>query len=117
MKSFDEFVFPWHLHRRTLDSVFARIQDAAGIHLTCPDAGDRSHGDCTPACHRYSFHDERRAFATMNAPNMTREALQALMWHQSADTTDRYINMAMQLNPAIESLHVPAFIQSDSQTG
>jgi hypothetical protein len=53
----------------------------------------------------------------MNAPNMTREALQALMWHQSADTTDRYINMAMQLNPAIESLHVPAFLQSDSQTG
>jgi integrase len=75
------------------------------------------HGDCTPACHRYSFHDERRAFATMNAPNMTREALQALMRHQSADTTDRYINMAMQLNPAVVSLHVPAFLRGDSKTG
>jgi len=117
VNSFDEFVFPWHPHRRTLDSVFARIQDAAGIHLTCPDAGDPMHGDCTPACHRYSFHDERRAFATMNAPNMTREALQALMRHQSADTTDRYINMAMQLNPAVESLHVPAILRDDSKTG
>ena len=53
----------------------------------------------------------------MNAPNMTREALQALMRHQSADTTDRYINMAMQLNPAVESLHVPAILRDDSKTG
>jgi hypothetical protein len=38
---------------------------------------------------------------------MTREALQALMRHQSPMTTDRYINMARQLNPAIAALHVP----------
>lgn len=107
VKSFEEMVFPWSPHRRTLDSQFARIQDAAGIHLPCPDAGDPEHGECTPACHRYSFHDERRAFATMNAEHMTREALQKLMRHRSPDTTDRYINMARQLNPAVGKLHVP----------
>ncbi|MCH7989689.1 MAG: tyrosine-type recombinase/integrase [Planctomycetes bacterium] len=114
LKSFDEFVFPWSPHRRTLDSEFARIQDAAGIHLRCPDAGADDHGECTAACHRYSFHDERRAFATLNAPNMTREALQFLMRHQSPDTTDRYINMARQLNPAISQLHVPDVLTSAS---
>lgn len=110
LPSFHELMFPWFLHRRTLDSEFARIQDAAGIHLPCPDAGDPSHGCCTPACHRYSFHDERRAFATLNAEHMTRECLQTLMRHRSPDTTDRYINMARQLNPAIAKLHVPSVL-------
>lgn len=105
--SFDEVVFRWTPNRRTLDAQFARIQDEAGIRLPCPDAGAVDHGTCTAACHRYSFHDERRAFATLNAPHMTRETLQALMRHQSPNTTDRYINMARQLNPAIENLHVP----------
>lgn len=112
LKSFDEFVFPWSPHGRTLYSEFTRIQNAAGIHLPCPDVGTDEHGECTPACHRYSFHDERRAFATLNAPNMTREALQFLMRHQSPDTTDRYINMACQLNPAVAQLHVPGVLKS-----
>lgn len=43
----------------------------------------------------------------MNAMNMTREALQALMRHQSPMTTDRYINFAQQINPAVQSLYVP----------
>jgi len=43
----------------------------------------------------------------MNALNMTREALQALMRHKQAETTARYINMARQLNPALAALHVP----------
>lgn len=107
LRCFHPNVFPWDHHRRTLDSEFAKIQDAAGIHLRCPDAGDDRHGDCTAACHRYSFHDERRAFATLNAANMTREALQTLMRHQSSMTTDRYINMAKQLDPAVAKLHVP----------
>ena len=63
--------------------------------------------ECTPSCHRYSFHDERRAFATMNATNMTLEALQALMRHKSSSTTLRYINLSKQLNPAVANLHVP----------
>ncbi len=111
VKSFSEMVFPWPPHRRTLDSQFGRIQDAAGIHLPCPDAGDPDHGECTPACHRYSFHDERRAFATLNAEHMTREALQKLMRHRSPDTTDRYINMARQLNPAVGKLHAPSVLR------
>ncbi len=111
LRCFDALVFPWSHDRRTLYTEFARIQDKAGIHLPCPDAKTDGHGECTPACHRYSFHDERRAFATMNAPNMTREALQVLMRHASPDTTDRYINMAQQLNPAVASLHVPDVLQ------
>jgi len=75
--------------------------------LQCPDEGDPNHGECTDACHRYGFHDERRAFATLNAENMTRETLQALMRHRDANTTDRYINYARQVKPAVENLHVP----------
>jgi hypothetical protein len=43
----------------------------------------------------------------MNAANMTREALQALMRHQSSLTTERYINFARQMAPAVANLHVP----------
>jgi hypothetical protein len=42
---------------------------------------------------------------------MTREALQVLMRHQSPMTTDRYINMARQLNPAVAALHVPEVLR------
>jgi integrase len=120
IRAFHPNVFQWEYHRRTLDVEFAAIQDAAGIDLACPDTGKRKgdeyrEGDaheCTDACHRYSFHDERRAFASLNAPNMTREALQKLMRHKSPDTTDRYINMARQLNPAVHGLHTPSVVQS-----
>jgi len=56
---------------------------------------------------RYGFHDFRRAFATMNAATLTPDALQALMQHRDYQTTQRYINMARQLNPAVQSLYVP----------
>lgn len=107
LKSFSPNVFPWKLDYRSLYPEFAIIQDGAGIYLPCDREGEPDHGECTDACHRYAFHDERRSFATLNAPNMTREALQALMRHQSPLTTARYINMARQLNPAVASLHVP----------
>jgi hypothetical protein len=38
---------------------------------------------------------------------MTREALQSLMRRQSSLTTERYINYARQINPAVANLHVP----------
>jgi len=104
LRTFHPNVFPWEHNRKTLDKEFHRIQNEAGIHLPCNI--QRKH-DCTPTCHLYGFHDERRAFATMNAMNMTREALQALMRHQSPMTTDRYINFAQQINPAVQSLYVP----------
>ncbi|HEV8068594.1 MAG TPA: hypothetical protein VGP76_12720 [Planctomycetaceae bacterium] len=47
----------------------------------------------------------------MNAANMTREALQALMRHQSSLTTERYINFARQMNPAVANLHVPEVLR------
>lgn len=104
LRCFHPNVFPWEHDRRTLYTEFAKIQDEAGIHLPCNDSQPH---DCTPACHRYGFHDERRAFATFNAVNMTREALQALMRHRSPLTTARYINLAGQLDPAVANLHVP----------
>jgi integrase len=120
IRAFHPNAFPWEHHRRTLDVEFAAIQDAAGIDLPCPATGKRrgeewQEGDaheCTDACHRYGFHDERRAFATMNAMSMTREALQALMRHKQAETTARYINMARQLNPALAALHVPEVLKA-----
>ena len=49
----------------------------------------------------------RRAFATVNAETLTLDALQALMSHKSYQTTQKYINMAQQLNRAVETLHMP----------
>ncbi len=102
--SFHDVFFPWSHHNRTLHSEFHRIQKAAGIHLTCPKADEH---DCTPACHLYGFHDERRAFATMNAGNFTADVLQVLMRHRSYSTTQRYINMAKQMEGITENVYVP----------
>jgi hypothetical protein len=120
IKAFHMNVFPWEHHRRTLDVEFAAIQDAAGINLPCPATGKRKgeewqEGDaheCTDACHRYGFHDERRAFATMDAANMSREALAGLMRHRNEETSRRYIDMARQLNPAVANLFVPDVVKA-----
>ena len=38
---------------------------------------------------------------------MNPDALQALMQHKDYQTTQRYINLARQLNPAVQALYVP----------
>ncbi len=43
----------------------------------------------------------------MNAATLTPDALQTLMQHRDYQTTRRYINMARQLNPAVQNLYVP----------
>ena len=103
---FGPMVFSWPNHGRTLWSDFAKIQQAAGIDLPC-----REKHEHTAACHLYGFHDLRRAFATQNALRLTENALQALMRHKSYLTTKRYINMARQLDGAVEQLHVPDFLK------
>ena len=55
-----------------------------------------------------------RGFATLNAPNMTRETLQARMRHQSPLTTARYINYVKEVNPAGQALHVPDVLKTAS---
>ena len=100
--SFAPTVFPWYHHERTLWSEFAKIQTSAGIHLDCHESHEH-----TEACHRYGFHDLRRAFATVNAETLTADALQRLMRHRSYTTTQRYINLAQQLNRSVERLQVP----------
>lgn len=107
LRAFHPNVFAWEACMEYLYDQFYRIQDAAGVTRDCPNKHFPWHGDCTESCTRYGFHDERRAFASLNAPNMTRETLQALMRHKSPLTTARYINMARQLNPAVENLVVP----------
>jgi hypothetical protein len=52
-----------------------------------PCAACRGNHEHTPACHFYGFHDLRRAFATMNAGQLTPDALQALTRHKSYLTT------------------------------
>jgi integrase len=109
---FGPMVFPWNHNRRTLWTEFLRIQQAATVknakgeeeplHLACHEQHEH-----TAYCHVYGFHDLRRAFATMNADRLTADALQALMRHKSYQTTQRYINMARQLDVAVASLHVP----------
>jgi integrase len=80
--AFGPLVFTWPHHERTLWVEFHAIQKAAGV-----AAG-------------YGFHDLRRAFATCNADRLTGDALQALMRHKSYSTTQRYINMARQIDKA-----------------
>jgi integrase len=106
LAAFDPSVFPWPHDRRTLDTELDRIQEAAGIHLPC-----RRKHEHTDACHLYGFHDLRRAFATMNAPRLTADALQALMRHKSYLTTQVYINMASQIDDAVNVLHVPEVLK------
>lgn len=104
-------VFRWSHDRRTLWAEFARIQRGAGIELVCPE--NHRH---TPVCHVYSFHDFRRAFATINAPRMKPEALQRLMRHKSYQTTLCYVNLANQVEEAVLSMPVPEVLKQDSKT-
>jgi integrase len=94
LAGFDEQVFPWPHGRRRLFEEFGLIQEGAGVR---PEGGKE----------RYGFHDLRRAFATMNADRLTADALQALMQHKDYQTTQRYINIARQLKPAVADLYVP----------
>lgn len=95
LKSFGQLVFPWnHTHRALFDE-FIDLQRQAKVQAV----GPKGH---------YGFHDLRRAFATMNAGTLSPDALQALMQHKDYQTTQRYINMARQLNPAVAELYVPS---------
>jgi integrase len=106
LAGFDPHVFPWDHDRRTLHTIFAEVQEAAGVHLPCDEAHEH-----TRFCHVYGFHDLRRAFATMNADKLTPDTLQALMRHKSYQTTQVYINMARQMDAAVASLHVPEVLR------
>ncbi len=48
----------------------------------------------------------------MNADKLTPDALQALMRHKSYSTTQKYINMARQMDQAVAALHVPDVLKS-----
>jgi len=98
VRSFHVSVFPLEVDRRSLYTEFELIQKAAGV---------KPHGK-----QFYGFHDLRRAFATMNADRMSGDALQALMQHKDYQTTQRYINMARQLKPAVAELFEPALDRS-----
>jgi integrase len=101
----NELVFPWKSTRVALSRVFMRIQKSGGIDLTC----ERKHTH-TDWCRTYGFHDIRRAFATMNAENLTAESLQAMMRHTSYSTTQRYINVARLLRGITAKLSVPSVL-------
>lgn len=98
-------VFGWFDARKQLWLQFHAIQKAAGIKLTCSVAGKHK---CTDACGYYGFHDLRRGYASVNAPNLTADALQKLMRHKSYTTTQRYIAMASPLEQAVERVTVHA---------
>jgi integrase len=107
--TFGDRMFPWPHDQRTLYVQFGRIQKAAGVNLPCIKAHEH-----TDACHRYGFHDLRRAFATMNADRLTADSLQALMRHKSYQTTQVYINMTRQMKEAVGKLYVPDVLKRDA---
>jgi integrase len=95
LRSFEREVFSWDHGRRALFADLAKLQDG----IDARPIGGKP---------RYTFHDFRRGFATLNAANLTPDALQALMQHRDYQTTQRYINMARQLESSVDVLHVPA---------
>jgi integrase len=109
-KSPSPLVFPWNYRASSIYADFAKIQEKAGIHLDCD--GEHEH---SRFCFVYSFHDLRRAFASLNADTLTPDALQKLMRHKSYTTTQRYINLARQMDKAVESLHVPDILKNPSR--
>jgi integrase len=108
LPGFTSVILPWDRDETCLYNQFRRIQEAAKVKLPCSKQHKHS-----PACHVYGFHDLRRAFATMNASRLTGDALKALMRHKSYLTTQRYINMARQLDEAVAVLHVPDVLRKD----
>ena len=97
MASFAEAFFPWPHDRRTLDADFARIQAKAGI----------------PG--KYSFHDLRRAFGTLNADKPPK-VLQHLMRHRAFATTMKfYQNPMAEIEQAVEKLYVPKGLRSGTE--
>lgn len=107
LAAFDPVVFPWDGDKSALYDEFTAIQQAAKIKLPC-----REKHEHTPACFVYGFHDFRRAFATMNANQLSADALQQLMRHKSYSTTKLYINMTRQLDAAVDALHVPDVLKA-----
>ena len=104
LKSFAPAVFPWHDDDYQLWPQLRLIQAKAGIAKVCRK--DHEHND---ACKRFGFHDLRRGFATANAANLTASQLQTLMRHSSYTTTQRYIEMAEQVQQSdvVARLSVP----------
>jgi integrase len=94
LPSFEVVFFPWPHHERQLYENFEAIQRAAGVR---PSRGKS----------RYGFHDLRRAFATLNAGRLSADVLQALMQHRCYTTTQRYIDLARQMQPAAHDIFVP----------
>jgi len=82
----DPRLLPWNHHRRTLYTEFYRLQKAAGIELTCPDADAPGH-KCGDGCRYYGFHALRYAHARFNYAN---PELQQQMGHATATTTEHY---------------------------
>ncbi len=80
------------------------------VYRAAPRSKKHAHRKGCPPTY-YGFHDLRRAFATLNADRLTTHALQVLMRHRSYTTTQRYINMARQLNAAVEAIEVPDVLQ------
>jgi integrase len=101
---------PGAKNQRQLWDEFKRIQTHVGIHLDCPE--DHDH---TPSCFLYGFHDLRRAFATVNAPQMKPEFLQKLMRHKSCTTTLGYINLVSQVDEAVANMPVPKVLRKDDK--
>ncbi|MHB8970036.1 MAG: hypothetical protein ACYC3X_10210 [Pirellulaceae bacterium] len=102
LQGFSERLFHIDQDLRFLDAELAKIQDAAGIHMECDE--DHQHTD---ACHRYSFHDLRRGFATENAMFLQPLELQHLMQHRDFGTTQRYIKLAQAMADKRTKVKVP----------
>ncbi len=103
--TFNPLVFPWNHNRRTLWTEFAHIQKAARLadKSPMPKAGKDGRW--------YGFHDLRRGFATVNAASMDLFELQALMQHQTLETTRVYVSMAKRLQKPVNNLFVPSLPQ------
>ncbi len=53
----------------------------------------------------------------MNAERLTADTLQTLVRHKDYTTTQRYINMAVQLTRSVDNLDVPDCLSDTTKVG
>ncbi len=97
-------VFDWPFCTTNLYEEYHRIQKEDGIDLPCRE--DHEHTD---ACHRYGFHDLKRACGSLNADRLPVRVLNAFMRHRSMSTTEKYyIHKERLLDGHVGEMFVPS---------
>ena len=89
LPGFTAELFPWPHHERTLLVEFQWLCEQAGVP-------------------RYGFHALKKAYCSLNAKRIARQAMGVFAQHESSDTTDKwYIDAQRDLESEVLKVYVP----------